>query len=303
MSSFAVIVPCFNEEKELENVITGLLLIQEIDLVVIVDNNSSDKTGDIAEQLASNSDRIVALCEEKQGKGAAFSLGVSVVTNFDYVGVIDADSTYETGHFKEMYAVAVAGKYDMVVGSRLEEYAKSHARFGHLVGNKFLSILLKFLSGVELEDAMSGMRVLSKNLINSFDSIADGFQIEAEFSLTCGRNGMRYKEVPITYVERALNNPSKLNTFKDGFKILLFSLQFAGFTRTSQIALLFSFAFGGIAAVWGFFLLQEFLEFGKVSGVAAAVAVSILASTSIQIFLGAIIENRVRRVERHLMKR
>jgi glycosyltransferase involved in cell wall biosynthesis len=303
MNSFAIVLPCFNEEQELENVTTRLLANQDVDLVVIVNNNSRDKTEEIAKRLVSRSDRVKLLFEEKQGKGAAFCRGLSIVGEYDYVGVIDADSTYQSEHFSEMLAVAKNGNYDMIVGSRMQDYAENNARFGHIYGNKLISVLLKTLSGVELKDSMSGMRVMSRNFINSFESIAQGFQLEAEFSLTCGRNGMRYREVPVKYTERDAGNPSKLNTFRDGFKIMLFALQFAGFTLTSQIALIFSLILGLTAVFWGYSLFQEFLEYGKVNGIAAAVAVSILASTSIQIFLGAIIENRVRRLERHLMKR
>ena len=305
MSSFYVVIPAYNEEVALEKTVTDVLRNKHVTKVIIVDNNSSDRTNSIGRRLAESSDRVLFCTEKKQGKGNAFEAGLAYCDNANYVGIIDADNTYPAKEFDYLYEELVANNLDMIVGNRLsnEAYAKNDTRFGHVVGNKVLSKFIKLISSIEIEDALSGFRVFSKKYIGSFKSISDGFQLETEFSVHCGQNGYTYGERDIHYSERDENNPSKLSTFKDGFKILRFALSNTSFTLTSKVGIL-----GGLTSILlgillGGKIVVEFLQNGEVNSVASAIAVSIFISTGIQLLLSGMVENRLRRIERSIMRR
>lgn len=302
-----VIIPAYNEEHSLAQTVKDVLNNECVSSIVVVNNNSTDMTNEIALNLSKVDNRIHVCQETRQGKGRAFEAGLLFwrKLNTEYAGVIDADDTYPAEHFDNLMSEVLKYELDMIVGNRFGhgQYAGNKTRFGHVVGNAILSRLIKFISSVDLEDALSGMRIFSRRYLENFKSISDGFQLETEFSVHCGQNGYLYGERPISYKERTAENPSKLSTFRDGLKILNFALTNTAFTLTSKIGFLVGLVFLFLGLFWGIYLCLEFVENSKVTSIAAAVAVSIFVSTGIHLIIGATIENRLRRIEKALIRK
>ncbi|RCX00369.1 glycosyltransferase family 2 protein [Marinomonas foliarum] len=305
MSGLYVVIPAYNEDIALEKTVLDVLKNKCVSKVVIVDNNSTDKTNSIGRRLAKENERVIFHFEGRQGKGHAFKSGLELSSEADYVGIIDADDTYPAIEFDYLYSELIANNIDMIVGNRLANnaYSESNTRFGHVIGNKVLSKLIKLISSVEIEDALSGFRIFSKRYIKSFKSISDGFQLETEFSVHCGQNGFSYAEREVHYAERDETNPSKLSTFRDGFKILRFALTNTAFTFTSKIGIFSGFLSLLLGILFGLNLVFEYVNQGEVNSVALAVVVSIFISTGIQLLLTGIVESRLRRIEKNIMRR
>lgn len=303
MSSLAVIVPAFNEELSVLRVINDLLNIEEIDLIVCVDNNSTDGTARIINEACERTHGRVVYCfESRQGKGYAFNAGIKKCSTYDFVGIIDGDDTYPAEYFIQMYELAKRNRFDMVSGDRFSNraYASNSTRVGHIAGNIILSKLIKFTSGTNLNDALSGMRLFSRRFLDNFPAKADGFQLETEFSMFCGEFALYYKEIPIEYAERAVSNPSKLRTVRDGFRILTFALLRTSYGLTGRFAILLSIISFLASLFFGFKVIQEFLMIGHVRSIGLSVLTSILFLSSNILFLLAFIENRIKRLENRI---
>ena len=304
---FFIVVPAYNEEKTIEKVVDDILSNSTVDKCIVVNNNSTDSTEEIVrKQVEKYKGRLEILYEKKQGKGNALKLALDTLSdkNIDYIGIIDADDTYAAIEFDRMCKDLIDRKLDMIVGNRfvLGGYQDSNDRLGHIMGNKIISKIIKFSSGVEVEDALSGMRVFTQRYIKSFRNISDGFQLETEFSMHCGNSGLRYGEFPIHFHERGDDNPSKLNTIRDGISILKFALIHSALTLSTKIG----FVLGVSFVVAGIFLsmnvINEYLVQNSVTSIATAVAGSLLLIVGTQFLLNSGLDSRLRRIERSLMK-
>ena len=307
MKNLTVIIPAYNEEKTIASTVEDVLRNKEVDNIVVVDNNSTDNTYNIVKEMYDShiGERVRIVKEDKQGKGNAFRCGIKECSDSSYIGLIDGDATYPAEKFDYLYSELVVNELDMVVGNRFGEgdYEKNKTRPGHVIGNKFLSHLIKYSSGVDIVDTLSGMRVFSRKFIEEYESLSDGFQLETEFSINCGRNSLKYGERSISYLERDESNPSKLNTLKDGVRILHFAIKNTALTFTTKLSLILGISSIIVGLIFGFRLIEEYLRKDEVTSVALAVLVSILLSTGVQLSLAAANDSRLRRVERHMLKK
>ena len=193
----------------------------------------------------------------------------------------------------------------MVSGNRFagRSYQQNDTRAGHVLGNIFLSFLIRVFSGIEMRDALSGMRVFSKRFISNWEGLSDGFQLETEFSIHCGKNALKYGELEIEYSERDAGDPSKLNSIRDGLKILRFAIFNAVLSLTSRIGLFLSVVMGLLAIFFAVLVIKEYLVFGFVKSVATAVLVGMLGSMALLLALVSLMENRLRRIEQLLNRK
>lgn len=303
-----IIVPAYDEEKTIEKVIDDILSNNMVAKCVVVNNNSSDNTGELVKRkMKVYGDRLDVLFEEKQGKGNALRLALDNLSNqnFDYFGIIDADDTYPAVDFNNMLSDLIKRELDMIVGNRFDfgGYQKSNDRPGHVLGNKIISKIIEFNSGVEVEDALSGMRIFTKRYIKSFKNISDGFQLETEFSMHCGNHGMRYGEFSIKFNERSDDNPSKLNTIKDGLRILKFAILHSALTLSSKISFILGMSFLASGLFLSIRVINEYLIQNSVTSVATAVAGSLLLILGAQFLLTSGLDSRLKRIEHSLMKK
>lgn len=214
-SKIAVLIPCYNEAKTIEKVVKDYKeALPEADIYVY-DNNSKDGT----DEIAKNAGAIVRY-EYRQGKGNVIRSMFRDIDADCYL-MIDGDDTYPAEHAKEMCDAVLDGKADMVIGDRLSStYFTENKRPFHNVGNKLVRFLINKLFKNNIHDIMTGYRAFSYDFVKGFPVLSKGFEIETEMTIHAVDKNFKIVEMPVQYRDRPEGSVSKLNTYKDGFKVL-----------------------------------------------------------------------------------
>ena len=145
----------------------------------------------------------------------------------DWYITVDADDTYPVDKVPEMIKKAETSGADMVIGDRLHStYFTENKRPFHNFGNRLVRFLINFIWHTDITDIMTGSRVMSRKLVKSFPAVKDGFEVETELTCFALNMGMKIESVIIPYKDRE-GTASKLNTYRDGAKVLLTVLQCA----------------------------------------------------------------------------
>ena len=211
----AVLIPCYNEELTVAKVIKDFKeQIPEAEIIVY-DNNSKDKTADLARQAGA---KVIA--ERNQGKGNVVRSMFRDIDADIYV-LTDGDDTYPAD---EVYKLidGIRDGYDMVIGDRLSStYYQENKRPFHNLGNTMVRWLINKIFDNDIKDVMTGYRAFNKKFVKTVPVMSPGFQIETELTITALEYRYNILSVPIQYRDRPQGSSSKLNTFSDGFKVLL----------------------------------------------------------------------------------
>lgn len=218
----ALIIPAYNEALTIAEVIRRFHAAMPQSEIVVVDNRSSDDTGDLARKaLAECGARGRVLFERRPGKGNAVRRAFHDVIADVYI-MIDADMTYHPEDLPAMLSPVLSGEADLVVGDRLStgDYRKENKRPFHNLGNGLVKGLINWLFKVDLRDVMSGYRVMTRRFVEHTPILRAGFELETESTIFALDNRFRIVEVPIKYTDRPAGSFSKLNTFKDGARVL-----------------------------------------------------------------------------------
>lgn len=212
----AVLIPCYNEELTIRKVIRDFKKeLPEADIYVY-NNNSTDKS----EQIALKAGAIVKR-ERQQGKGNVVRSMFRDIDADIYV-MVDGDDTYPAEEVHRLIEKVVKEDADMVIGDRLSStYYTENKRPFHNFGNDLVRNLVNFLFKSDIKDIMTGYRVFSRRFVKSMPVISDGFQIETEMTVFALIYHMNISEVTISYRDRPEGSFSKLNTYKDGYKVLI----------------------------------------------------------------------------------
>lgn len=221
--SIAIIIPAYNESMTIAQVIQRFHAAMPDAEFIVVDNRSSDDTGDIARRtLAECRAKGQVLYELRPGKGNAVRRAFHDVLADIYI-MIDADMTYHPEDLPAMLAPVLAGEADLVVGDRLStgDYRKENKRPLHNLGNALVIGLINKLFKVALRDVMSGYRVMTRRFVEHTPILRAGFELETESTIFALDNRFRIVEVPIKYTDRPEGSFSKLNTFEDGARVIM----------------------------------------------------------------------------------
>ncbi len=214
----AVLIPCYNEALTIGSVVRRFREALPYARIYVYDNNSKDDTA----RLATEAGAIVRR-EALQGKGNVVRRMFRDV-EADFYVLVDGDDTYEPRQAAEMIALAIAGPCDMVNGVRVSEKGEPAYRAGHRLGNALLTSMVKFLFGNRIVDMLSGYKVFSRRYVKSFPSLTKGFEIETELTVHALELQMPIEHMRTVYRGRPKGSSSKLNTYRDGRKILLYIL-------------------------------------------------------------------------------
>jgi glycosyltransferase involved in cell wall biosynthesis len=209
----AVLVPCFNEEAAVATVVADFRKALPSAEILVYDNNSSDRTFAVARQAGAEVRR-----ERRQGKGHVVRRMFADVDADIYV-LVDGDATYEAASAPRMIDALISDHLDMVVGLRVEQ-AEAAYRLGHRTGNWMLTTFLSSVFGNAFKDILSGYRVFSRRFVKSFPVLSDGFEIETELSVHALELALPVAEIETPYYARPAGSVSKLNTWRDGLRIL-----------------------------------------------------------------------------------
>ncbi len=218
----AIIVPAYNEEVAIEATLKQFAEFCPEHEIWVIDNNSKDQTQILAKNAFQKFNlKGGVLFEKRQGKAYAMRTAFHKI-EADYYGMIDADATYPVSEFNNMLSLAINGHYDMVVGDRHSkgDYEKVMKRPFHNMGNGLVKNLINKLFRSKLSDIMSGYRVLSRQFVKNYPILCAGFEIETEMTIHALDKRFHLVEYPIPFTDRPEGSFSKLNTYRDGYKII-----------------------------------------------------------------------------------
>jgi glycosyltransferase involved in cell wall biosynthesis len=248
LKKVCVILPCHNEEVSLKHTVSQIWNVSKEIEILVVDNASTDKTSEVALNLG-----LKVVSENKKGKGFAVRKGFSNLDKtVEIIVLVDADDTYDLSNLKSALSLVSEKGYDMAVGTRVQKdidfQIRSKAfRQGHKVGNYLLSKLSEILHPSGIKDSLSGYRIFSRNFIDSFTGNASGFEIEAEINAHTSFMNLTVANFDVAYRGRREGSISKLNTYKDGFKILIMNFKIFRTYRPKLSFSILSLAWLGIS--------------------------------------------------------
>jgi glycosyltransferase involved in cell wall biosynthesis len=286
----SIIIPAFNESQTIAKTIADYQATFPDARIVVIDNNSTDDTGRIAQGMLRDGKDLL-LTELRQGKGAAVKSGLGRVSSDVYI-MVDGDGTYLARDAARLLEVLKDKRCDMVVGDRVSRgtYASQNIRPGHDLGNRFLTRFISFLAGQKYVDVLSGLRVMSRAFVNVLDVRSAGFQLETELNVVAAYVRAEVIEIPIDYLQRPEGSKSKLSTIDDGLKILWFSLMnWISFYPLQPFGIIAGVAFV-LSMILGINVFLVFFEFGTMPYASTAVAAAAAGLVGLQsIFAGLIL--------------
>jgi glycosyltransferase involved in cell wall biosynthesis len=209
----AVLIPCYNEEAAITQVVTDFKSALPAADIYVFDNNSTDRTIPLAIAAGAKVSQVPF-----RGKGNVVRRMFADI-EADIFVLVDGDATYHAPSATKLIEKMVEEQLDMVVGVRQHEQ-KSAYRPGHEFGNKLLTGCVSSIFGGNFTDMLSGYRVFSRRYVKSFPALAQGFETETELTVHALELRMPYGEVVTPYGVRPEGSESKLSTYKDGFRIL-----------------------------------------------------------------------------------
>ncbi len=214
-NKIAILIPCYNESLTIEKVIKDYKKALPEAEIYVYDNNSTDHTDEISKKAGA-----IVRYEYRQGKGNVIRSMFRDIDADCYL-MIDGDDTYPSENAREMCNYVLEGKADMVVGDRLSStYFTENKRPFHNFGNKIVRFSINKLFKNNIHDIMTGYRAFSYNFVKGFPVLSKGFEIETEMTIHAVDKNFKLVEIPVTYRDRPVGSVSKLNTYKDGFKVL-----------------------------------------------------------------------------------
>ena len=292
MKKIAVLIPCYNEEKTIGEVV-GEFKSQLPDAdIYVYDNNSTDDT----KKVASDAGAIVR-SETRQGKGNVVRSMFGEIEADIYV-MVDGDGTYPSDRVRDLIAPILSDTADMVCGSRLHQKSDSNFKRLNYWGNKFFLYVLNSLFHVHITDILSGYRAFNRRVIKNIPILSRGFDIETELTLRVIERNYRIVEIPVNLSPRPEGSESKIKIVSDGLLILntIFALlrdykPFTAFGAFGLVVMLIGLIPGGV-------VVHEFLTTGLVLHMPSAIlAVGLELFGTMLIFVGLTLHTISRRFQ------
>lgn len=213
----AVLIPCYNEEATISTVIADFRRELPEAEIYVYDNNSTDTTYELAVACGA-----IVKKEPRQGKGNVIRQMFFDI-DADYYLMVDGDDTYPAEAVHGLLDKLRSGEADMVIGDRLSNgtYFDENKRPFHDFGNNLVKNTITRLYKTKIRDVMTGYRGFNRIFVKSFPIMSSGFQIETELTIHALDKKFKLVELPIDYRDRPEGSESKLNTFSDGFKVIM----------------------------------------------------------------------------------
>jgi len=284
----AVLLPCYNEAAAIAQTIADFRAALPEAAIYVYDNNSSDATCEIAAAAGA-----IVRSERMQGKGNVVRRMFADVDADIYV-MADGDATYEAAAAPALVSKLLDENLDMVVGARKSEVEAAYRR-GHRLGNALLTGMLARIFGRTFTDILSGYRVFSRRFVKSFPVLSAGFEIETEISVHALELRMPVAEQVTAYAARPDGSESKLNTWRDGFRILNTILLLFRYERPLQFFGAIAATFAIMAIILAIPLFITFLQTGLVPRFPTAIlATGLMILSALNGMCGLILDTVVR---------
>jgi glycosyltransferase involved in cell wall biosynthesis len=291
----AVLVPCYNEEAAIQQVVEQFRAALPDAAIHVYDNNSTDGTRDAARKAGA-----IVGNETQQGKGHVVRRMFADIEADIYL-LVDGDATYDAPSAPKMIAKLLDENLDMVVGRRIEKEQESYRR-GHRFGNRLLTGFVAQVFGRGFDDILSGYRVFSRRFVKSFPALSTGFEIETELTVHALELGMPVGEVETPYFARLAGSESKLNTWRDGFRILWTILSLYRGERPFPFFAVIAVALATLSIVLAVPVIVTFLETGLVQRLPTAILTMGLMVLAFLSFASGLILDTVTRGRRELKR-
>jgi glycosyltransferase involved in cell wall biosynthesis len=217
--SVSVVIPVFNEEATVGNVVTRTKkTLEQLGAsyeILVVDDGSDDRSADIAQELKAH-----VLRDHHQGKGFALRSGFRHAKG-ELVVTLDADGSHKPEEIPLVLRYILEDRADFVVGSRFSDSEDNKTKIPKInrTGNRMFNGLIWYLTGAEITDSQSGFRAIRSSLIKKMKLGSYGYEVESEMLIKALKMRARVTETPISFVQRTVGN-SKLDPIRDGARIL-----------------------------------------------------------------------------------
>jgi glycosyltransferase involved in cell wall biosynthesis len=213
----SIIIPAFNEEKNVANVISGTITVMnQLNLpyeIIFVDDGSTDKTGLIASFFK------VKVLINKTNRGKGYSLKRAFHhAKGDIIVTIDSDGEHKPKEIAPLLEAVLNG-FDIAAGSRFLNNQTAVTTKLNQIGNLFFNLTIMSLTGKRVTDSQTGFRVIKREVLEELNLQSNGYEIETEITVKSLKNGFTFRELPIT-VERRKFGTSKLSIIEDGKRII-----------------------------------------------------------------------------------
>ena len=214
----SIIIPCYNEENTLRQIVQEVL--KQLDLIkeiIIVDDNSSDSSKKIIEELAKENSTIKYIFKDfNEGKGSAIIKGISIATG-DIILIQDADLEYDPNEYPKLLKPFIESNADVVYGSRFlgGDYVRLHF-FWHYLANKILTFFCNIITNLNMSDMETGYKWIKKKNLDLIELKEKSFGIEPEITVKLAKKKLIFYEVPISYRGRSYSEGKKIG-IKDAF--------------------------------------------------------------------------------------
>lgn len=287
-TDIAVLIPCYNEQAAIAKVVSSFQEQLPSATIYVYDNNSGDRTAEIAKQSGA-----IVRNESQQGKGHVVRRMFSDIEASIYI-LVDGDDTYDVASVRSMLDAFLGERCDLVNGRRVTEIAAAY-RFGHQFGNRLLTGIVSWIFGKRCLDILTGYRIFSRRFVKSFPALSTGFEIETELTVHALALNMPMTEIDTPYKDRPDESASKLNTYRDGIRILWTILVL---TKDERPFFFYSIAFSVLALfslALGIPVALEFMETGLVPRFPTAVlSASIMVLAFLALTTGLVLDSVAR---------
>ncbi len=283
MNNIAIILPSYNEELTIKETILSFYNELPNSKIVVIDNNSDDKTSLIAEKTFSEYNiNGLLLKEKRQGKGNAIRHAFKKIDADIYI-MADADMTYPANEIHKLIKPIIEEDIDMCVGDRISSgsYKKENKRLLHSFGNRLVQNLVNKLFNANITDIMSGYRAFSKTFVKNYPILVEGFELETDMTLHALDKRFKIKEIEIVYKDRPEGSNSKLNTFDDGLKVLFTIFQIFRYYRPFLFFTIFSIFFAICSLISAIPVFSDWIQYQYIYHVPLAILATGLGLISI----------------------
>ncbi len=293
----AVLIPCYNESATIEKVVKDYQKVLPEATIYVYDNNSKDHTDEIALKAGAE-----VRYETRQGKGNVIRTMFRDIDADCYL-MIDGDDTYPAESARMMCELVLNDRADMVVGDRLSStYFTENKRPFHNFGNKIVRWLINTLFDNHVKDIMTGYRAFSYEFVKSFPVLSKGFEIETEMTIHAVDKNFKIVEVPVTYRDRPEGSVSKLNTYKDGFKVLKTIATLFKEYKPLIFFSIFGLLFIILSVILGVPVLLEYFDTGLVAKFPSLIVAAIFGVIAMLAFVTGIILDVVAKKHKQLFE-
>lgn len=293
MDKIAVLVPCYNESKTIKKVVEDWKKALPKAKVYVYDNNSSDSSDKIAKEAGA-----AVRYTRQQGKGNVIRQMFREIDAECYI-MIDGDDTYPADSANKLVDAVVKEGADMVVGDRLSStYFTENKRPFHNLGNSAVRWVINTFFRSDIKDIMTGCRAFSYQFVKSFPVLSKGFEVETEMSIWAIDKNMYIVNLPINYKDRPEGSSSKLNTYSDGFKVIMTIIRLFRNYKPMAFFGIIALVLALVSAIFFVPILVEYFETGLVPNFPTLIVCGFVFLAAIQAFFAGLILKNLRQEDK-----